>query len=184
MNKFISPEDSFKIEKAICYLVEKYQESGKNPKPVILHSLRVGMYLLELGYEANVIIAGILHDLIEDSDVSIEDIKNYFSLEIAEWVSAVSFKPQIDDPVKQYQEMFKRTILEGEIPIIIKAIDLLVNSIYIYLIPDLKKQRMLLQKILYFINLTVSFSSEPVLKELKVRYEEENDRLIKLENKK
>lgn len=184
MNIFISPEDGFKIEKAISYLLEKYNKSGKNSKPVILHSLRVGIYLLESGYETNIIITGILHDLIEDSDSSIDDIKNNFSSEIALWVDTVSFKPNIDDPIEQYQEMFKRTISAGRVPIIVKAADMLANSPYIYLVPDLKKQRILLQKILYFINITTPFSSEPVLKELRARYEEENSRLIKLENKK
>ena len=184
MYTFISPENSFKIEKAVSYLVKEYNESGKNPKPVILHSLRVGIYLLESGYETDIVITGILHDLIEDSEVSFNDIKNNFSSDIATWVEAVSFKPDINDPIEQYREMFKRTISAGKIPTIVKAADILANSIYIHLVPDLEKQRMLLQKILYFIDIATSLSSEPVLQELKTCYDEENDRLTKLENKK
>lgn len=141
MHTFISPENSFKIEKAISYLIKKYNESGRNPKPVILHSLRVGVCLLEFGYETDIIITGILHDLVEDTDVSIDDIKNNFSTEIANYVEAVSFKSSILDPVEQYKEMFTRTISEGRIPIIVKSADILANSLYIHLVSDLLKQR-------------------------------------------
>ncbi len=181
MHTFISPEESFKVEKAISYLVEKYKESGKNPKPVILHSLRLGVYLLEHGYETDIIIVGILHDLVEDSDVSVGDIKNDFSEKIGNWVEAVSFQSDIIDPVERYKEMFKRTVSMGRETIVVKAADILVNSIYIHLVSDLKKQRMLIEKILYFINMTEQFSSELVIGELKDRYDEENERLIKLE---
>lgn len=173
MPKFISPEDSLRIEKAIFYLAEKYRESGRNPKPVVLHSIRVGIYLLELGYETDIIITGILHDLPEDSEVSLEDIAKVFSSDMAKWIDAVSFRSDIDDPVEQYREMFERTIAAGRIPVIVKAADLLINSLYIHLVPDLKKQRMLIQKISYFLSKTVPFRSEPVIEELRIRFNDE-----------
>lgn len=182
MYTFISPEDSFKVEKAISYLVEKYNESGKNSKPVILHSLRVGIYLLERGYDTDTIIAGLLHDLVEDSDVKVKEIKEKFSPKVAEWVDALSFRPEIEDPAKQYQEMFRRTILAGKIPMIIKAADMLANILYIHLIPDLKKQKLLLQKIRYFIDIATSLQSEQPINELRDRYNKEIERLTKLEN--
>ena len=145
MDTFISPENSFKVEKAISYLIEKYNESGKNPKPVVLHSLRVGSICLNMARHRHYI-AGVLHDLVEDSDVTVEEIKEKFSPKVAEWIDALSFRPEIEDPTEQYQEMFRRTILAGKIPMIIKAVDILVNSFYIHLIPDLEKQKFLLQK--------------------------------------
>ncbi|MCX6787125.1 MAG: hypothetical protein NTY93_01200 [Candidatus Kaiserbacteria bacterium] len=183
MHSYISPDDSFKIEKAITFLVENYKKTGKNPKPVVLHSLRVGMYLLERGYETDAIIIGVLHDLLEDSEVSLEDIKRDFSPEIATWVDSVSFKPDIADPVEQYQEMFNRTISAGRIPVIVKAADMLANSLYIHLVPDLGKQRMLLKKMSDFIKMAEGYSSEPVIKELEARCEKENARLTNLETK-
>lgn len=175
--QIISRKDSFQIEKAIAFLVENYQKSGQNSKPVILHSLRVGMYLLELGYDADIVIAGILHDLIEDSDVTFEDIKNTFSEKIAKWVKAVSFDPEIKDPVKQYKEMFKRTAAAGRGAIIVKAADLFTNSFYIKLVPELEKQKMLIRKIKYFLTLSQNFSKESVFIKLQKRYQEEENRL-------
>ena len=181
MNRYISPDDSFKVEEAISYLVCRYAESGNNPKPVIFHSIRVGMCLLECGYAIDFVITGILHDLMEDSDVTFEQIKTKFSEDIAKWVEAVSFKPDIKDPIAQYTEMFRRTISAGKVPIVVKAADLLVNSFYIHLVADLEKQRQLVQKMLDFINLTAEVTAEPILGALKERYDTENGRLSALE---
>ena len=146
MQRYVSPEESYKVEDAINFLVMKYAESGRNPKPVVLHSIRVGLHLLELGYDTDVVIVGILHDLVEDSDVQISDIKNKFGGNIAKWVESVSFKPNIEDPIEQYQEMFNRTFAGGKTSVVVKAADLYTNSLYFKLVPDLKKQEILIEK--------------------------------------
>lgn len=75
-------------------MVAKYGTSGNNSKPVILHSIKTAFYLMEKGYDKNIIIGALLHDLIEDSNVNVFDIKKEFGLEIAEIVDAVSFDPE------------------------------------------------------------------------------------------
>lgn len=176
MNFFIPPEESFKIEKAISYLVESYKKSGKNPKPVIFHSITVGTYLFELGYDTDIIITGILHDLIEDTDTTLKDIEDNFSKKIADYVEAVSFKSEINDPIKQYEDMFNRTFLAGKVPTVVKSIDILLNSFYINLVPDISKQKFLIEKMHYFIENSKQFSSEIALIKLNERYTEEIQR--------
>ncbi len=184
MHRYISPKDSLRIEKAVNFLVLKYSESGRNPKPVVLHSLRVGIYLLELGYDMDTIIVAILHDLIEDSDVKISDIKNEFGDNVAMWIDAVSFKPEIDDPTEQYKEMFTRTFAGGKIPVMVKAADLYANSFYYKLVSNHQKQKILIEKMFYFLEKANLFSSEPVIIELRDRYQEEKNRFTCLYNKK
>lgn len=180
MERFISSDDGFRIEHAVNYLVSEYGKSGRNPKPVLLHSLRIGMYLLELGYDTNIIIVGILHDLVEDSDVTINDIKREFGADIANWVGAVSYMSKIKDPVKQYREMFVRTVAAGKISVVVKAADLHINSLYIRLVPDTKKQRLLLGKIEYFLAIARAFKREPVMQMLNDRYRAESSRIEKI----
>jgi guanosine-3',5'-bis(diphosphate) 3'-pyrophosphohydrolase len=179
MNKHISPQKSFEVEKSISFLIEKYNQSGKNTKPVILHSIRVGMVLIEFDYDIDVIVAGILHDLLEDTDVSFQEIEKNFSLEIARIVGAVSYNPKIEDPVTRYKEMFERIVAEGQKAIVIKAADMIINIPYIRLVPDSKNQKKLLNKALYFIKLNSSFSSTPIFKKLQETYNEECERLSK-----
>ncbi len=45
---------------------ENQTRKEKKASPYIIHPLIVGMQLLKLGYEEDVVIAGILHDLLED----------------------------------------------------------------------------------------------------------------------
>jgi len=183
MNHFISPEDSFAVEKAIQFLTTEYAKSGQNPKPVILHSLRVGFYLLELGYEKDIIIAGILHDLVEDSDVTESDISKRFNSDVTDWVMAVSFKSDIADPIEQYKEMYQRVCNSGRQAIIVKAADLHANSMYIHLVPSYEKQKMLIDKIGFFITTTQKYATEPAISSLQHRYEVELSRLNKEKDK-
>ena len=59
------------VEKAIKYLVDAIKQSGHNPKPVILHSIRVGLFLFNQNYNQDIVIAAILHDILEDTDTTI-----------------------------------------------------------------------------------------------------------------
>jgi len=61
-----TPKTAAEIDEAIVFLVGKYDESGTNEKPVIFHSIKVGLYLYTESYSTNMVIAGLLHDLLED----------------------------------------------------------------------------------------------------------------------
>lgn len=50
-----SKEDQELIQKAISFLVENFNKSGNNNKPVILHSIRLAMRLYDKGKKVEVI---------------------------------------------------------------------------------------------------------------------------------
>lgn len=58
--------------------------------PYITHLINVMQLLYESNCSEEVIIAGILHDTIEDTSVTIDDIKNLFGDKIASIVGGVS----------------------------------------------------------------------------------------------
>lgn len=58
--------------------------------PYITHPVAVGMLLLKAGYRDEVVAAGILHDTVEDTDLTIEDIRREFGPVIAEIVAGCS----------------------------------------------------------------------------------------------
>lgn len=173
----LSPEDGFEVEKAISYLVVEYNKSGHNPKPVILHSIRVASMLLEMGYNKEILVSAILHDIIEDTDVTPEKLKQDFGQEIFDLVTATSYDESIADPIEQYKDMFNRVLVCGKGAVVLKAVDIAVNSLYIHLVPDTNKRRQLVEKGTYFLNLTKSFSNEPAWQLLKVRNQEEMAKL-------
>ncbi|WP_139365195.1 HD domain-containing protein [Litchfieldia alkalitelluris] len=58
--------------------------------PYITHPYNVGMYLAHSGCSDEVICAGILHDTVEDTNLTLEDIKNKFGSKVASYVAGSS----------------------------------------------------------------------------------------------
>lgn len=90
--KVYHPSKDFSlVEKA--YLLAKtahqdqFRESGE---PYIVHPLAVANILADLELDMESIIAGILHDVIEDTVYSFDDIANLFSEEVAQIVNGVT----------------------------------------------------------------------------------------------
>ena len=72
----------------------------KRPElPYISHPAMVAMLLLKLGLDEEIVAAAILHDTVEDTAVTIEDIKNKFGKTIAELVGGCT-----EDKTKTWQE--------------------------------------------------------------------------------
>ncbi|WP_319004980.1 HD domain-containing protein [Mesobacillus jeotgali] len=63
----------------------------KNTKiPYIAHPVAVGMILQKAGYSEEMVAAGILHDTVEDTDITMEDVKREFGTEVARIVEGCS----------------------------------------------------------------------------------------------
>jgi hypothetical protein len=118
------------VEKAIVYLVQAGISTGHNPKPFILHSIRVGLFLFQNNYSQEIVIAGILHDLLEDTDIRKEDIEKEFGMEVSDLVSANTFNIEIINKYDRDMNMLKRCKDGGKWALLIKATDILENSDY------------------------------------------------------
>jgi (p)ppGpp synthase/HD superfamily hydrolase len=93
------------IEKAL-ELASKFHEGQyrKNTDiPYITHTVTVGMMLLKKGYSEEVVAAGILHDTVEDTLLTLEEIKREFGSNIAEIVEGSS-EPDKSLPWKARKE--------------------------------------------------------------------------------
>ena len=92
------PSDDFSlIEKAykIADDAHKHQKR-KSGEPYIIHPLCVAIILAELEMDKETIVAGLLHDVIEDTEYSKEDIAKLFSPEIAALVDGVTKLTQLN----------------------------------------------------------------------------------------
>lgn len=83
-------KESFKIEKAISFMVKHFNHSCTNPKPVILHSTRVAMKIYNLEAPVEYIIAAFLHDLVENTRCTNKNIKKEFGNKVANIVWAMT----------------------------------------------------------------------------------------------
>jgi len=167
-----NPENDKQIEEAIKFLVFAIQESGHNPKPVILHSIRVGLHLCNLNYGKEIVIAAILHDVIEDTDTKIEEVKSKFGDRVAKLVEANSFDKNIEDKTERYKENFERCRKAGRDALIVKAADFFDNVDYYGFASTDELAKRLLEKLKYFIdNSKDELEDEALYKELIMKYE-------------
>ena len=79
------------ITKAYLFAFEKhFGQKRRTGEDYIVHPLNVAYILAELNADYQTICAALLHDTIEDCDVTKEDISNKFSVEIANLVDGVT----------------------------------------------------------------------------------------------
>lgn len=126
----ISYQTSKEIEKAIVFLVQAIATSGNNPKPVILHSILVGLSLAKLDYPTHIIQAGFLHDVLEDSEAGIEDIREKFGDKVAAIVSTCTYNHSIQNKVEQYKDAMSLVTTTGKDMLVVMAADLIQNEPY------------------------------------------------------
>jgi (p)ppGpp synthase/HD superfamily hydrolase len=64
--------------------------------PYIAHPVHVSIILLRHGFDEDMTIAGLLHDIVEDTDIPLETIRAEFGAEVARLVEAVSETKAVD----------------------------------------------------------------------------------------
>lgn len=149
----INPQSSHRIEEAIKFLVHAVEESGHNPKPVVLHSIEVALYLRQLEiYSDEIVIGAVLHDVLEDTSVTREELQEEFGEKVASMVGALSFDPNIKDRDERGKLGVDKCVGYGKEAMIVKAADMFKNSDYIDFAPDQKTKEYVLGKIRYFLD--------------------------------
>ena len=88
---------------------DQFRKSGES---YIIHPLNVAYILADIGLDDNTICAALLHDVVEDTDVTDEDLRKEFGDEIADMVagvtklSEVNFSTIEEQQVEDYRKMF------------------------------------------------------------------------------
>lgn len=79
------------LDRAITYATEKHAgQLRKSGEPYIIHPLHVSSSLIEWGMDIDTIIAGVLHDTVEDTEATIEEIERLFGHDVAFLVDGVT----------------------------------------------------------------------------------------------
>lgn len=146
------PHIQKRIEQAIIFLIRKIEECCYNEKPLILHSIRVGLKLMELKEEKEVVIAGFLHDLLEDTDCQLAEIEEKFGKKVANLVSTCTFDEDIKDYKARWRKLISNIKKAGRDTLVIKLIDQMDNLPYYILISDEQKKREVMWKHKFFID--------------------------------
>lgn len=145
-----SIHDQIRIEKAIILASSKFAMCHDLIKPTLLHAVRVGSWLYSQGYETNIVIAGFLHDIIEDSNVTENEIFEVFGLEITNIVKANTKNSKIQEEKIQNEELIKRCLKSSQQASIVKAADILDNYKYYLNLNDQTGIEYCINNTLYF----------------------------------
>ena len=79
------------IDKAVQYADEKHKhQKRKDGSPYIIHPLAVAEIVVEMGLDIDAILGALLHDCIEDTDASHDEIEKLFGPTVAELVEGVT----------------------------------------------------------------------------------------------
>ena len=91
VTKHMPAADMDLIDKAVAYANEKHQyQKRKDGSPYIIHPLAVAEIVVEMGLDVDAVLAALLHDCIEDTDTSHEEIEKVFGATVAELVEGVT----------------------------------------------------------------------------------------------
>lgn len=86
-----SEKESRRVEQAVELATKAHEgQSRRTGEPYIIHPLAVKKILEEWGMDEDTIVAGILHDTVEDTDVTLEQIKEEFGETVAQLVDGVT----------------------------------------------------------------------------------------------
>ncbi len=91
IRKHLPGADMALIDRAVEYANEKHKvQKRKDGSPYIIHPLAVAQIVAEMGLDCDAILGALLHDCIEDTDASHEDIEKIFGPTVAELVEGVT----------------------------------------------------------------------------------------------
>ncbi|AOQ22194.1 guanosine-3',5'-bis(diphosphate) 3'-pyrophosphohydrolase [Mycoplasma capricolum subsp. capripneumoniae M1601] len=154
LKKYIKNKSELeRIEQAYKYAFKcHFNQTRKNGDPYIYHPLSAAYYLAQWRMEPNTIIAGLLHDILEDTPIQKEELVELFNEEVANLVESVTkvsfFAKENRQQIKsKYLRKLYLSMSKDIRVIIIKIADRLHN---IYTIKNLRseKQKIIAQETL------------------------------------
>ncbi len=105
--------DAALVRKAYEYAKENHgDQCRKSGEPYMIHPMHVAYILAELGLDDETLCAALLHDVVEDTPKTHEDLVKEFGTAIAEMVAGVTklgklrYTTQEEEQVENYRKMF------------------------------------------------------------------------------
>ncbi len=118
IGKYENPENLAKIAKACDFAIKHHgTQTRASGDPYCLHPMEVAKILTDMKLDNSTIVTAILHDTVEDTDVTLDDIEQEFGNEIRQLVDGVTKLTKIEfqpDNIRQAENFRKLLIAMSE----------------------------------------------------------------------
>lgn len=154
VKKILATDKQYDLSKILsAYQLAEKAHGGQvrsSGEPYIIHPLAVADILLDLGMDTDTICVGLLHDVVEDTDYTLDDIRKKFGQDVAVLVDGVTKlnKIPIFDKEQQQASNVRKILLAMSYDIrvmIIKLADRLHNMRTLQFLPPEKQRRIALE---------------------------------------
>ena len=106
LDKYMPEVDRDLINRAVEYARDKHKDQKrKDGSPYIIHPLAVAEIVAEMGLDTDAVLGALLHDCIEDTDASHDDIAKKFGKTTAELVEGVTKLTRANFSSSEEQQM-------------------------------------------------------------------------------
>lgn len=151
IRKYIKDPDIQLLRKAYQFAYQAHiNQLRKSGKPYIEHCLETAKILVELKMDVITIAAGLLHDVVEDTGVNIEAVREAFGNEVAQLVDGVTkiselkFHSHAEEQAENFRKMIFSMAYDLRV-ILIKFADRLHNMRTLEYLPKKKAKRIALE---------------------------------------
>ena len=173
------------VRRSFVFAADKHSEQKrKSGEPYIVHPVAVARTLMNLGCDTATVCAGLLHDVVEDTEVTTEDIQAEFGDIISALVDGVTklsklnFKSSEDAQANNFRKMLL-AIADDMRVVLVKLADRLNNMQTLQHLREEKRKRIAQETLDIFAPLANRFGLRSIKTELedlalKYLYEEEH----------
>lgn len=105
-----SEEDLFELEHAVDFATEAHAgQKRKSGEPYISHPIATAATLVEWEMDMDTVLAGVLHDTVEDTDMTLERIESLFGRDVAFLVDGVTKISQARSGMRNLESYLPQT---------------------------------------------------------------------------